>query len=505
MSAANRQAGAQTRAPGRAVGAPSLPAWEPGRRSRPTWMPTVLIVSGALAAACLVGALVPLLGARLSLLGLAGLALIAAVALHSPLGAYLLIGITPLVAGIDRGSLIPVLRPNEALALVVAAGLVARGLLGLRSGSVPRFRIGRIDASILLMAVVSSIIPLVWMLLRGQSPVQDDLLYALIIWKYYAIYLLVRFSVRTEHQVRSCLWIAMISASIVAVIAMLQSLQLFGITRILSTLYAPYGNVNALLQSRGGSTLSLPIAEADLMIFSLAIVAGLLASGSAHRRLLIGLGILCLAGVVAAGEFSGVIGLIIGLVTMAVVLQRVRPLAGFVPAALGAAVAFRPVIDRRLSGFSSASGLPVSWAGRLHNLQNYFWPQLFSHGNFILGVRPAARVATRTMATGFIWIESGYTWLLWSGGIPFLLSFLFFFWTSLRRCGALARSRADAFGVAGLAVVVALVVIGILMILDPHLTYRGSADLLFALLALSSRGMGSDADGVVGKTKTWSA
>jgi hypothetical protein len=466
------------------------------------WTRRVLLWIGTLAVACLLGAAVPLLGPRLILLGLAGLSLVAAVTLHPPLGAYLLVGITPLIAGIDRGTLIPVLRPNEALAVLVAAGLVTHGLLGLQSGSLPTVRIGRIDVSILLMAATSSIVPLAWMLFRGQSPVQDDLLYTLIIWKYYAVYLLVRFSIRTERQVRSCLWIAIFSASIVAVIALLQSLQLFGIPQLLSTLYSPYGNVSALLQNRGGSTLSLPIAEADLMIFTFAIIMGLLAIGSAHRGVLIGLGVVCLAGVVAAGEFSGMIALIIGLITLAIILRRAGHLAKFIPAMVAAAFALRPVIDRRLSGFSSASGLPDSWARRLYNLQNYFWPELFSSNNFILGVRPAARVAAPSMATGYIWIESGYTWMLWSGGIPFLLSFLYFFWSNLKRCAALARSRADAFGVAGLAVAVALAVIGAMMILDPHLTYRGSADLVFALLALSSRGTDSDEGRAVGKTRS---
>jgi hypothetical protein len=134
------------------------------------------------------------------------------------------------------------------------------------------------------------------------------------------------------------------------------------------------------------------------------------------------------------------------------------------------------------------SGLPVSWVGRLHNLQGYFLPNLFSHGNFLLGVRPAARVATETMATGYIWIESGYLSLLWTGGLPLLVAFLYFMWANMRWNLALARSYDDARGVAALAVVAALVVIAPLMLIDPHLTYRGSADLLFTLLALASCG-----------------
>jgi hypothetical protein len=81
--------------------------------------------------------------------------------------------------------------------------------------------------------------------------------------------------------------------------------------------------------------------------------------------------------------------------------------------------------------------------------------------------------------------------LLWSGGIPFLGAYFYFVWTNLRLALAAARERVDEVGVVGLAIVVALVVISILMILDPHLTYRGSADLLFMLLGLLTVGMRS--------------
>jgi hypothetical protein len=155
------------------------------------------------------------------------------------------------------------------------------------------------------------------------------------------------------------------------------------------------------------------------------------------------------------------------------------------------------VINKRLEGFQSPSGLPVSWQGRLDNLHNYFLPELFSHAHWVLGVRPAARVATEKIATGYIWIESGYLWLLWAGGIPLLLSFFYFLWTGAREALAVLRARTDALAAAALGVIVALSVVGVLMTIDPHVTYRGSADLLFALLGIvaAARMMPSDERG----------
>ena len=85
-----------------------------------------------------------------------------------------------------------------------------------------------------------------------------------------------------------------------------------------------------------------------------------------------------------------------------------------------------------------------------------------------------------------MWIESGYTWLLWGGGIPLLASYIAFAVACIRKGWRFAR-RADAAGVAGTALAAIMCAQLVLMLFDPHLTYRGSGDMIFMLLALVRR------------------
>jgi hypothetical protein len=421
---------------------------------------------------------------RIALGGTAVLLLAACVWARPEIAGYLVVGVTPLVAGIDRGTAIPALRPNEALYFVLAATLVTRAIVLMRTGQWRRVRLTAVEWSLLLMAVANSVVPLLWMLLWHRTPSQDDYLYALVLWKFVAVYAIVRASITTDRQIRRCLWISVGTAGVVALIGVLQSLDLLGVRGLLALYYAPFGYVGALSKPRGGSTLALPAATADLMIFNLAIVACFWMQGR-RRAILAPAAVLLIFGTLASGEFSSFFGLLVALVAVAVVGRSWNIPLMSAPVGVAGFLVLWPVVAERLSGFQSVHGLPASWIGRLHNLSSYFLPELFSGWNVLLGVRPAARVQVATQATGYVWIESGYIWLLWGGGIPLFAAYLFFVRASLRQGWRAARFGQGAGSIAGAVSVVAVAVCATLMVFDPHVTYRGSADLLFALLALT--------------------
>jgi hypothetical protein len=408
--------------------------------------------------------------------------------LRPPVAAYLLTGLTPLLAGIDRGRILPVVRPNEALLVLCAAALFARGVGNLRSGQPWRPRLGLVAASLVAMAVSNSAVPLLAMALRGTPITTDDLAYALVLWKYIALYAVIRASIRTETEARRCLWTSIAAAGVVAAIAIAQSLHLLGVESFLSTWYAPFGDSTIVTSNRGSATLGLAAATADLMIFNLGLVAGMWRHHGARRGPLGGLAALLVAGTLASGQFSAALGLVVAIVAIGLVFGRSDIPVALVLVAAVAAWPLRLVIANRLTGFDGASGLPESWVGRLNNLRNYFWPRLFADDNWLLGVQPSARVPSpRSLALPWVWIESGYTWLLWGGGVPLAVSFAVFVWATVRRSRSMIEQR-GAWGVCATAVFIAVPVVAVLMLFDPHITYRGSGDLLFMLLAVLAVG-----------------
>jgi hypothetical protein len=414
------------------------------------------------------------------------LAVIVAVSLYPPLAAYLLITFTPLLAGLQRSSLIPLLRPHELLAVLVGTGLVVNGVGRLLSGQIRRPRLRAMDSAILFMAFTGSVLPLLWLLARGEAPTADDVLYALTFWKFYGIFLIVRLAVSEARQVRLCLMLAMATGFIVAVVAGLQALQLLGVDQLVNQIFPPEDPSGATA-GRGSSTLDSSAAVGDIMAYNLAIALAFLLREPQKRPVLVLLAGVFFLGGLASGQFSGAIAVVVSIITVAALTGRLRQVGLIVlPASLLAAVLLRPVISARLRGFESATGLPQSWESRLINLQTYFWPELSSDHSYLLGVRPAARIPAPESWRDYVYIESGYTWLLWVGGLPLVIAYVIFVLVAMRQAVRLARRHGDERSVAGIAAAAALTCTVVLMAIDPHLVLRGAADLLFALLALTA-------------------
>jgi putative peptidoglycan lipid II flippase len=460
-------------------------ARQPGRRTarQPGRNPSILVNLTLLACAAATGALLGY-DPKVAAVVLAAVGIGAWVFVRPAVAAYLIIFLTPLTAGIDRGTLLPVLRPNEALAALVGVALAVRWVVLLRTGSVRLARFNAIDGAFVALAVFSSIAPLLMMLVRRREIGADDLQYAIVLWKYFAVYLIVRFSISTEKQAYRCVALSLAAACLVSVIGILQALDLFGVPKLLGVLYAPFGVERTLAIGRGSSTLALAAAVADLATLNLALAVGLLLRGAKHRILLGAVVLICLFGTLGAGEFSTIIGLLVAMATLVIVSRAGRLLTYAVPLLVLGMIVMWPVIQTRLMGFQSASGLPDSWIVRLHNLNTYFWPELGAQGNWILGVRPAARVPAAHEEFGYVWIESGYTWLLWGGGLPLLGAYVYWVVVALRRATHAARHATGVLSAIGLAIVATVVADVVLMAFDPHLTYRGAADALFGLLAI---------------------
>jgi hypothetical protein len=412
-----------------------------------------------------------------------------AVAWRPAVAAYTYVGVAPLVVGVERGVLVPFARPQEVILALLWIGLVLGPVRAhvLHPGRrLPR--LSAVDVTVGAMAVTGSLTTMLWMYARGTPVSADDLLFALTLWKYLAVYLLFRVSVRTDVHARRVLAIVLGASSVVAVLGILQVLDLFGVPELLTS-YAPVDE-GGLRDGRASATIGTSIGFADAVVIALAVAIGWAGIVRTHRVLVSCVGGLLALAALASGQASGVVALTVGAMTAGWAVGRLRMVMAGLPLVGIAALAFGgQVLGQRLDQLDPRTGLPISWTGdygRLANLRTYIWPHLLDSWNLVWGVRPSSRVAAAEPWRDWVWIESGYTWLLWNGGLLLLVAFVIYLVLGLRTTVSVLRvPAAPGFACAAVGALSGLVVVAVLMLLDPHLTIRGSADLLFPLVALS--------------------
>jgi hypothetical protein len=439
------------------------------------------VVGGVLAVAA--GPLLAL--AAIGVLVLVGLFVAAA---YKPVFAtYAYLGTLPFIAGIERGNLIPLVRPNEALLVVLVAGaLVGAYLRWCRGDRVP-LQLNQLDIPLGIFLLMSTAWPLLSMILRGHTPLTSDLAAVLPVCKLVAIYLLVRFTVSTEAQLVRCFRLIIWPGAVVAVIAILQTLHFGPVVSMLQAVWTPDSNAAALAE-RGTTTLGSPLATGDYLVIGLTLVICCGMRGLLDRRERLVLGVLLGAGILATGQFSTWISAVVAggviLWRFSTVRRHSLRFLWLVPVALAVGA---PALIGRLQGFGEF-GVPRSWIGRWSNLSTFYLPR-FDFINVLLGVSPNSVLPAPERWRDVIYLESGYLDLLWIGGLPLLAAFGWLSVVVLRRTGKLiaqSDGQPAALSAAASALWVSWWFVVILTVLDPHLTFRGSGDLLFVLVGMTT-------------------
>jgi lipopolysaccharide/colanic/teichoic acid biosynthesis glycosyltransferase len=414
---------------------------------------------------------------------LAVVALVAVSWYRPILGTYVYVTSLPFLAGIDRGALLPLVRPNEALlVLVVLGALLGWAFRWLRDGTATWPVPHPVDAPLAIFLALYTVWPICWMMLRGLTPTGGDLAAILPVPKLVALFLLVRLTVRTDAEVTRLLRLVVWPSVLVAVISVLQVLAVAPVLSLLSTFWVSATDDPADLAQRGTTTLGSPLSTGDVLVLALVVVICCGLRGLLGRRERLVAGGLLLVGVLATAQFTAWLTALVAGVAILVRFPHLRrPVRRFWPVPVVLLLIAIPVVVGRLQDVT-ALGVPVSWATRWDNLSHYYLPVLGGF-RFLLGIGPSSVLPAQETWREVVYLESGYLEFLWVGGLPLLLGFLWFTVAVLRA----TRSGAAVPGPRG-AVAEALRItwwtLLVSTVLDPHLTLRGSGDLLFVLLAL---------------------
>lgn len=442
------------------------------------------------------GLLAPAVGAWI-LVVVAALALFVLTAWRPVVATYLYLVTLPFLAGIPRDTLLPVVRPNEALLVLLIAGALAGGYLRFLTGEPLRLRLRPLDGALGALVLLSTVWALASMMLRGIPPESSDLLAVLPICKLAALLLLVRTTVRTEVQRLRCIRIMIWTAAAISLIAILQTLQFGPVVSLLSSYWTDSSD-GADLTARGSTTLAHPIATGDYIIIGLTLVIGCRVRGLLGRWEALVLGLVLGTGALASGQFSTWISLLVAAIVILYRNPELRRRAlRFLPAVVPVLIVGAPAVLARLEGFGGAHGLPPSWLIRWDNLTYFYLPKIVDFG-FLIGVSPDSVLVPPDVWREHVFLESGYLQLLWVGGIPLFVCFCWFSVALLRRVRELVV-RPDSVGACAAALEVAWWMVITLSLIDIHLFLRGSGDLTFTLIAITTRGLHSSEVAAVGR------
>jgi hypothetical protein len=439
------------------------------------------VVVGAIVAVATTAALSALLGPMVPA-ALIGLTVLAATAWRPILAVYIYVVTLPFIAGIGRGKLVPLVRPNEALLAAVIAGVLIGWYLRYVTGHDLKFQFSRLDIVLAAFVALSIVWPVCSLLLRGKVPSLTQLMALFPMAKLAGLFVLVRVAVRTTDELVRCIRLIIWPAVALAVIAVSQTLHVGPVVSVLSAGWTADTSIAGITE-RGSTTLASSIATGDYLVVALALVVMLGVRDLLPRVERFSAAFVLVIGILASGQFSTWVATAVVAVVLGVYEPILRRRAvGYLPALPIVALVGAPAFVGRISGFFDGFGVPRSWLGRYDNLAHFYLPGL-GNFRFLLGVSPQTVLPAPELWRTQIFLESGYLSFLWIGGVPLLLGFIWlskelFCWFDT------VALRRDAAGAIAAAMQGIWWMVMVLSLIDVHLVLRGFGDLLAVLIAL---------------------
>jgi hypothetical protein len=467
---------------------------QPGGRAAPRWPTTAAgaVWRGWLAQAALLLGLSAGLGLAaavqpvLVLAAIAGLLLFAWLLARPVRTAYLFALLVPIVVGVSRGAMVPVLRPNEALIVLGLGIAVLYATCGPRDGAVRFGPWTSIDRAFGLLFVGGSVWPLAVLLFRSDTPTAEDAFQLLSLLKLYLGYRLVLAVVHSAPQRLVVVRLLLVASVAVAVIGLLQIARVGDVHELLARYYSAGQVRDALEVRRATSTLGVWQALGAYLAVHAALALLLLATPAARGRwrgFLVVAAACNIVGSLATTTLTAALALCIALGAVALFTRQVQRtlLIGLAVIALSAVVLW-PAIEERWTyqfyQYGTVLDMPVSWEGRLTNLTQVFWPLV--RENLLFGVAPSV-----DPNLPWLYAENQVMYLLYQGGLPYAAAYFIFMGVVLRALWRFTRRLQGGDLAAARAGFIAWLLVFVLGVLDTHLNMPGEAETAWTLLALT--------------------
>jgi hypothetical protein len=314
----------------------------------------------------------------------AGLAFVVLTYWRPAAGCGLLVLLVPLTTGLGRGTIVPLLRPNEALLLALLLGLALHRLHH------PRRRpITSLDLAVGSFAIGTVLVPCLVLFLsdqRGFLVSTDTLREVLAPVQFLVIYLVFSRTELSSRDVRMILNLAMLAGVIVGLLAIAELLDVPGLRELVARYYPAPPTPGWDPVYRPFSTLGhySAVGAFGAMNFALALSLATVRHQEFSRAWLSLVMVVNLAAVVVSLTWAPllVLPLMAGIVLWHG--RRVPRELGITAGALAVAfVLFWPAVSGRIAQQGLAAGqgvvIPQTFATRLDHWQVFFLPALADH------------------------------------------------------------------------------------------------------------------------------